>query len=285
MVPGGEVHVVPGFVVRWDLGQSRKRNLLSVLRIRRFLFALAWWVHFFYTNVIRKIKWNSNEKWQRPRQRCRVGTWERHRQAVHTNTMVQQWNQYSAEQTDTLLKNNNLFVYQEWICLLGWILIHENQWHERSLWLHFSSCCRVLVTSFTMCFKSVSSSRRNRPAYLTHTCTVCIANSTGPGLQCQFCLNRWKIVISPGLFGRLTQKRSKEDYGINKYCSTAVLVSSFLSYTWQQGCQLVGLQWSAGILRCWIHRRQPALLGMGSADEERRKEGVSKTQTAHIPWS
>jgi len=62
MVPGGEVHVVPGFVVRWDLGQSRKRNLLSVLRIRRFLFALAWRVHFFYTNVIRKIKWNSNEK-------------------------------------------------------------------------------------------------------------------------------------------------------------------------------------------------------------------------------
>ncbi len=31
-----------------------------------------------------------------------------------------------------------------------------------------------------------------------------------------------------------------------------------------------------------IHRRQPALLGMGSADGERRKEGVSKGQTAHF---
>ena len=31
-----------------------------------------------------------------------------------------------------------------------------------------------------------------------------------------------------------------------------------------------------------IHRRQPALLGMGSADGEQRKEGVSKGQTAHF---
>ena len=39
---------------------------------------------------------------------------------------------------------------------------------------------------------------------------------------------------------------------------------------------------AAASLAAGLHRRQPALLGMGSADGERRKEGVSKGQTAHF---